>query len=100
MVAISAGALEGAGVVDVRFGSLADILRCGSHVRFSGDCDRKSRHRLKGRMLLSSATGVQPCKTMNLAISPPKSTPWNKGKLIGATAPAEARLGNSRHALG
>ena len=32
MVAISAGALEGAGVVDVRFGSLADILRCGSHV--------------------------------------------------------------------
>jgi hypothetical protein len=62
MVAISAGALEGAGVVDVRFGSLADILRCG--IRFSGDCDRKSRHRLKGRMLLSSATGVQPCKTM------------------------------------
>ena len=64
MVAISAGALEGAGVVDVRFGSLADMLRCGSHVRFSGDCDRKTRHRLKGRMLLSSATGVQPCKTM------------------------------------
>ena len=79
MVAISAGALEGVGVVDVRFGSLADILRCG--IRFSGDCDRKSRHRLKGRMLLSSATGVQPCKTMQTSPYLHLKAPLEQGQI-------------------
>ena len=35
MVAIRTGALEGAGVVNVRFGSKADILQCNRQVRFT-----------------------------------------------------------------
>jgi integrase len=38
----------------VRFGSLADICSAKRHVRFTPDCDRKSRHRLTGRMLLKA----------------------------------------------
>ena len=36
----------------------------------------------------------------NLFIPTPKRAPWNKGRLVGgqAAAQAEARLGNSRHA--
>src|SRR4249919_1075448 len=69
-----------------RFGSKADISRCRRHVRFASDCDRKSRHRLTGRMLLSSTEEYEPCKTMQTAILTPKRAPWN------------TRLGNSQHA--
>src|SRR4029078_769859 len=43
-------------LIDVRFGSLADILHCNRYVRFASDFDRKSRHRLAWRMVLWLAT--------------------------------------------
>ena len=33
-------------MLDVRFGSLADIPQCNRHVRFAPDYDRKSGRRL------------------------------------------------------
>src|SRR5262249_6320429 len=37
-------ALQNSGVVDVRFGSEADICAAISHVRFTPNSDRESRH--------------------------------------------------------
>jgi len=43
-------------LADVCFGPEADICAAKRNLRFSPDCDRKSRHHLIGRLLLSSAT--------------------------------------------
>jgi hypothetical protein len=78
---------------NVRFGSKADICAAKSHVRFTPDCDRKSRHRLIGRLLLPSATeGCDPCKTMRTYPCPQtKRTPWNEGRLVGAEPPLQQK---------
>ena len=55
----------------VRFGSKADMCSARRDVRFTPDCDRKSRHRLTGPMLLSSATEeYESCKTMQTSPYP------------------------------
>src|SRR5262249_308759 len=64
------------GWAHVRFGSLADICAAKRYVRFTPDCDRKSRHRLIGRLLLSSATEeYDPCKAMRTYPNPQLNEP-------------------------
>src|SRR5262249_62167379 len=78
---------------DVRFGSLADICAAKRYVRFTPDCDRKSRHRLIGRLLLSSATEEYDSMQSDENLSKPtiKRAPWNKGRLIGAKPPLQQK---------
>src|SRR6185437_14283149 len=77
----------------VRFGSEADMCAAKSHVRFTSDCDRKSRHRLIGRILLSLAIrGERSMQSdANLFIPTPKRAPWNKGRLVGAKPPLQQK---------
>ena len=56
IVSTRGSTLKGVGLrpANVSFGSKADMCSANRHVRFTPDCDGKSRHRLTGRMLLKA----------------------------------------------
>jgi hypothetical protein len=86
---------------DVRFGSKADICAAKSHVRFTPNSDRESRHRFIVRIVLWSATEeVDHAGRSDPGPFPTYRSPLEQGQInwSQAAAQTEARLGNSRHA--